>query len=502
MLRGVGLGNWLLPEGYMWKFGKEADRPRTIEKLIRDLLGPEGAARFWSEYRREYITQADIQKIAAVGFNSVRAVLNARLLLTEGVNPTYRPEGFELLENLVGWCKEAGVYVIIDMHAAPGGQTGANIDDSADDQPRLFMDSKNQDLLVNLWVKIATQYKDEPAVAAYDLLNEPLPERTGAAAKFKQDLEPLYRRITAAIRKVDKRHTITIEGADWANEWSVFTGPFDDNLVYQFHYYCWDRPARLKGINQYLDYRKRFGTPIWAGETGERDDAIYWATTDYFEANNVGWSFWPWKKLDARNAPYSIKAPDNWETVTASSRPGAATPSKETAQKAFDGLLKNIRLENCVYYPDVVNALFRRVPGKIEAENYGHEGPGKSYFVKDPSQKARNYRASEPVPVEEIDGGGRRRQSGQGIRLGPDEWAGYMANSQQGRAFQVTVRVRAERLPASFDLLVNGKAQKVNVEGNDWVELKLEPVDLLDGANRLKLQVTRGVVCFDWLGLE
>src|SRR5216684_4110836 len=57
MLRGVGLGNWMLPEGYMWRFGKEGDRPRKIEKIVSDLIGPEYATRFWSEYRRQYIAE-------------------------------------------------------------------------------------------------------------------------------------------------------------------------------------------------------------------------------------------------------------------------------------------------------------------------------------------------------------------------------------------------------------------------------------------------------------
>ena len=106
-------------------------------------------------------------------------------------------------------------------------------------------------------MRIATRYKDEPTVAAYDLLNEPLPKRTGAAAKYKDQLEPLYRRITKAIRAIDKRHMITLEGYDWANNWSVFSSRFDDNLVYQFHYYCWDNPTELKSIHKYLTERKR-----------------------------------------------------------------------------------------------------------------------------------------------------------------------------------------------------------------------------------------------------
>src|SRR4029077_959252 len=87
LLRGVGLGNWMLPEGYMWKFGDEGDRPRRIEKIVSDLIGPENAGRFWSEFRKNYITEADIQRIAEQDFNSVRPALNARLFLTESDPP-------------------------------------------------------------------------------------------------------------------------------------------------------------------------------------------------------------------------------------------------------------------------------------------------------------------------------------------------------------------------------------------------------------------------------
>ena len=187
---------------------------------------------------------------------------------------------------------------------------------------------------MSLWVKIAARYQNESAVAAYDLLNEPLPERTGAAGKYRNQLEPLYKRITQAIRAVDKKHMITVEGADWANDWSVFSTPFDANLVYQFHYYCWQRPTRLNDIRQYPGHRQRLGTPVWAGETGEKDDAIYWGTTDYFEANNIGWSFWPWKKMATRNTPYSIKTPENWEAIVDFSRQsGADKPSPEAVPK-------------------------------------------------------------------------------------------------------------------------------------------------------------------------
>src|SRR5205085_9102715 len=111
--------------------------------------------RFWTTFRKQYISEADIKRIAELGFNCVRPALNARLFLSEGEAPIFVNEGFELLDNLVAWCKRAGIYVIIDMHAAPGGQTGQNIDDSARDEPELFTDRKHQDGLLELWVKIA-----------------------------------------------------------------------------------------------------------------------------------------------------------------------------------------------------------------------------------------------------------------------------------------------------------------------------------------------------------
>jgi endoglucanase len=502
MLRGVGLGNWMLPEGYMWHFEGGVDRPRRIEKLISDLIGPEESEAFWHEYRSNYVTEADIARIGELGFNSVRPALNARLFLTEGEAPQEVPEGFAILDNLVSWAGRHGIYVIIDMHAAPGGQTGQNIDDSDDDQPRLFMDPQNQERLVNLWVKIARRYADNPAVAAYDLLNEPLPKRTGAEDKFKSQLQPLYERITRAIREVDPKHMVTVEGSDWANDWSAFSPPaFDKNVVYQFHYYCWDRPAKLKGIEQYLEFREKVNAPVWVGETGEANDTIYWGTTEYFESKNIGWSFWPWKKMDARNGPYSIKPPADWNQIVAFSR-GGPKPSPEVARRAFAELLQNIKLENCRYLPDVVNSLLRRAPVKIEAEDYGQGGLNVSYYVKHPEQHARLFRVSEPVPIESAGVGEGRYRSGQAIQLTGGEWTQYTINSPGAATYHLTVRARSERAePSTLELLVNEAPLDATMTNSVWADYNLSPIDLRAGPNQIKVLVKSGVAGIDWLNV-
>ena len=500
LLRGVGLGNWMLPEGYMWEFGDQADRPRKIEKVVSDLAGPEYAKHFWTEYRNNYITEADIKRIAELGYNSVRPALDARMFLTEGDNPVFVDEGFEVLDNLVKWSKKYGIYVIIDMHAAPGGQTGQNIDDSANDQPELFMDKKYQARLSDLWVKIASRYKDEPAVAGYDLLNEPLPGRTGSAAKYKSQLEPLYKQLTKSIRAVDKKHMVIVEGADWANDWSVFSKPFDDNMVYQFHYYCWDQPSALKSIQKYLDYRKRFNAPVWVGETGESDDAIYWATTEYFEANNIGWSFWPWKKMNADNAPYSIKPPENWKAVQAYTE-GGDKPSMATAQKTFDELLQNIQLKNCAFRSDVVNAMFRQIPGKVDAKNYGQEGLNKSYYVKDATNDARYYRTSEPVQIVSADAG--RQNSEQVVALEAGEWTTYTVDCKASNDdYETIVRAKSENTLAEAQLIIDNLPCDVIISTNAWSEINLGTHSLSSGQHQLKWLVKSGTVQLDWLELS
>ena len=157
LLRGFGLGGWLLPEGYMWGLYQACDRPRRMEALIERLCGSEYAAGFWKRYLDTYITEADIEWIAGEGFNCVRLPINARHL-DDGLAWPY-------IDACVAWAKRHGVYVILDMHGAPGGQTGQNIDDCEHDQPELFQNPACQEALVEHWRRLATRYRDEEIIA-------------------------------------------------------------------------------------------------------------------------------------------------------------------------------------------------------------------------------------------------------------------------------------------------------------------------------------------------
>ncbi len=345
-LRGINLGNWFEPEGYMFLFEGGPQSPREIETFFNELIGPSAATDFWKEYRRRYITESDIQFIQHAGLNSVRIPLHYKFFLPGG-------GGFEVLDPALAWCRRAGVWVILDMHCAPGGQTGANIDDSWG-YPWLYESPKDQELICAVWKTIAQRYKDEPIVLGYDLFNEPIPQYP-RLRKYDDQLEPLYRRITRAIREVDTNHAIVLEAAQWDTNFKVFGPPFDSNVVYEFHKY-WMPPVQ-NAIQEYVDYRDRYNVPIWLGESGENNDAWIQQFASLLEKNDIGWCFWPYKKMEKPSCLVSIQKPAFWDEIIAFAKmPGgtgnaekriAARPSLDDSRKALDDLLDKIRLESC-----------------------------------------------------------------------------------------------------------------------------------------------------------
>ena len=496
LLRGIGLGNWLLPEGYMWHFGEAGDRPRKIEKIVEDLTSPEFNQKFWKEFRKNYITEADIKRIKELGYNSVRPALNARVFMTEGDTAVFIEENFALLDSLVEWCEKQQLYVILDMHGAPGGQTGQNIDDSPNNEPELFMNPVFEHRLTRLWMKLVERYKDNPVVAGYDLLNEPLPENTGAAEKYKHLLMPMYKRLTEQIRTIDQKHMIILEGYNWSNNWSEFTEVFDDNVVHQFHYYCWSNPDNLNDISYFLQERERLGTPVWVGETGERNPVIYFGTTQYFEYNNIGWSFWPWKKINNRQVLYSVKEPEGYDKIVEFSR-GGEKPSKELAEKAFTQLLENIKIENCDFLEHISQSILRQVPARVYAVNYGHDGAGFSFWAND-TINAEYYRKNEPVKTVLLPADTTKRWQNRDIAILLNDEEGTLYNVFATNDFNatVTLKVKANQPNSDFSFSVNGTANQFSVPDTIWTELKVENAKFITGKNTLKTEVSDGSVSF------
>ncbi|HYN37627.1 MAG TPA: cellulase family glycosylhydrolase, partial [Rhodospirillales bacterium] len=200
LLKGINLGNWLVPEGYMFDF-KKAKSPRAIAAGIERVLGAAAAEVFWQQFRDRFVTRDDIDLIARLGFNTVRVPFHFALFVADGEAAASSSIGYAMLDRVVAWSKAAGLRVVFDMHAAPGGQTGINHDDGPG-YPLLFYVPAHQDHTVRIWRSIAERYRDEPAVLGYDLLNEPIAPYHDTGW-LNPKLEPFYREVTAAIRSVD-----------------------------------------------------------------------------------------------------------------------------------------------------------------------------------------------------------------------------------------------------------------------------------------------------------
>jgi endoglucanase len=350
LLKGINLGNWLLPEGYMFKF-KTTNSPRRIETVINELVGEDEGRRFWKTYHQNYITHQDIRFIKQSGFNSVRVPFSYRLFVSDAVPRKLEGEGYRLLDDVVAWCRAENLYVILDMHGAPGGQTGDNIDDSWG-YPFLFESAESQGLTVNIWRKIAARYRNEPIVVGFDLLNEPIAHYFNAA-ELNPKLEPLYRKIVANIRQVNKNQIIFLGGAQWDTNFKVFGPPFDPKLVYTFHKYWME--VNQGAIQDFLDFRGKYNVPIWMGESGENTDEWISSFRTLLETNNIGWCFWPYKKLEATSCPVSINSPADWDTIVNYAEGPRITfedvrknrPAKERVHKALNDYLEHIKFANC-----------------------------------------------------------------------------------------------------------------------------------------------------------
>ncbi|MEH0156011.1 cellulase family glycosylhydrolase [Limibacter armeniacum] len=354
LLKGTNLGNWLVPEGYMFKLD-QVNAPRHINELLEEMVGPDETKEFWADFIENYITESDIQYLKSIGSNHLRLPFHYKMF----TNETYMGRsyhGFEQLDKVVEWCRNAGLYVLLDMHCAPGGQTGDNIDDSAG-YPFLFESEASQQQLVDIWRQIAEHYKDEEVILGYGLLNEPIAHYfEDDLPKLNAKLEPLYKRVVASIREVDEEHLVFLGGAQWNTNFSIFSKPFDDKLVYEFHKY-W-MPTVKEEIQAYLDFRDKYNVPLYVGETGENTDEWVKDFRMLLEQYEINWCFWPYKKMNNTKGVMNFDEPETYQLISAYAKSDRSSyakrrenmPDRDKVRVALKGYLEQCKFENC--YPN------------------------------------------------------------------------------------------------------------------------------------------------------
>ena len=392
LLRGMGLGGWMLQEGYMLQTAEFANAQHKIRERITDLIGEQRAQEFYDAWLENHVTEADVIALKSWGFNSIRLPMHYNLFTlpiqqepVEGEH-TWLDKGIQLTDRLLEWCEKHEMYLVLDLHAAPGGQgQDEGISDYDPLLPSLWESAANQDKTVALWRRLADHYKDSPWIAGYDLINETNWNIPGGTA-----LRNLYGRITEAIREVDQRHIIFIEGNWFANDFTGLTPPWDDNMVYSPHKY-WSFNDQ-NSIQWVLDLRAEHNVPLYLGESGENSNVWFQEAIQLLEDNNIGWAWWPMKKIEDIAGPLSIQKTEGYERLLNFWKGNAARPDADEAYATLMDLTDKIKIENCRIQPDVMDAMFRQqlsdvtipysanqVPGIVYATDFDMGAEGQAY---------------------------------------------------------------------------------------------------------------------------
>lgn len=332
---GMNLGNWLVWEGYLMMGDYSFRTHDQFFNSLKSVLGGfDQAMAFERQWRLNYVNEQAIIDLRNLGFNSVRVPFNYNMFWYNGA---VSDGGFEYLDRLISYCRGRGIYILLDMHAAPGYQNPgdhSNNNNSNSSQPRgsvKFWDGDNVDIAAKVWRHIANRYKNEPVIWGYDLLNEPVPQDGR-----EYELLPSMVKIRNAIREVDNNHIIVVEGSWWGSDmskidWSNPTtqqrtgirAKWDNNLVYETHHYVGGNAGAINDLNGRRDITNRLNIPLILGEYGEDTPAILRAETDWATRNIAGYFPWSFKKMIHDKSLWTIQPNNIYNQVRTSINNGS-----------------------------------------------------------------------------------------------------------------------------------------------------------------------------------
>ena len=528
VLRGLGLGGWMVQEGYMLQTGSFAGSQHAIKQKITDLIGTKNTENFYDAYKTNGITKSDIDSLAAWGFNSIRLPMHYNLYTLpiekeaiSGQN-TWLEEGFKMTDDVLKWCAANKIYLILDLHATPGGQgKDANISDYDDSKPSLWESTANQDKMVALWKKLALRYKDNPWIGAYDIINEPNwnftgTNQNGCDEKSNAPLRALQVRITKTIREVDANHLIFIEGNCWGNNYNGMFPLWDDNMALSFHKYWNDNDTA--SIQNMLNFRTQYNVPIWLGESGENSNVWFKEAISLVESNNIGWAFWPMKKIENLAGVTSVTKTPEYEQLLKYWTIGGKKPTVAFSKKTLMQIAENYKMKNLTIRYDVIDAMFRQVqttvtkkykshplPGKVFATEYDLGQNGFAYFDKD----VANY---DGTKFTKWNKGGVMRNDGVDIQSCNDkitngfhvafiedgEWLQYTLDLDTEKTFDVAIRYSSDVAGGKFYLKdENGQiSETITIPSSgridNWQMVTLKNVVLKQGVNKIRAYFEKG----------
>lgn len=359
-IKGVNLNHWLTPEAYCFNFTNIS--VTEVDKALRQIFGDEYMDGWWKRFLDSYISDEDFVYLNSVGANTVRMPLTYKLFNDSFYLCDNNPDaGFEYIDYVVRMCREVGLYLILDMHVAPGGQSGSpNIDDS-DGYPHLFENQENMDEYCRIWKRIAGRYADEPIILGYELLNEPLDKKFSALYPL---LEPTFKKAAAAIREVDKNHIIIIGGGNYYDDFSMLSDyAFDSKLMLTCHRYG------STDVNKFAELSAQTNLPMFMGEFGHWNGGtdMTFQVVSNMKSKGIGYTYWPYKKMDDWESLLGFTVPEGWSSIADYVKAPRETMVQiqialknvnvEKAKEAMETYLENCKFGNCFERSEVREGL-------------------------------------------------------------------------------------------------------------------------------------------------
>lgn len=349
-IKGVNLNHWLTPEAYC--FGFQNISVSDVDKAFRQLFGDEYMNGWWKRFLENYICDEDFVYLNSIAANTVRMPLTYKLFNDTFYLCDNDPEaGFRFIDYVVKMCKEVGLYLILDMHVAPGGQSGAAHIDDSDGYPRLFESQENMDEYCRIWRMIAERYAEEPIILGYELLNEPIDAKYDNLYPY---LQPTYERATAAIREVDRNHIIILGGANFCDDFTMLTNyAFDSKIMLTAHRYS------SVDVSKFSDISVQTNLPMYIGEFGHWGGGtdLTFQVVSNIKSRGMGYTYWPFKKMDNWESLLGFDVPEDWESIVEFVKSPRETTAQlqialkkvniEKATKAMEEYLENCKFRNC-----------------------------------------------------------------------------------------------------------------------------------------------------------
>ena len=324
-LQGINAGQLLLQEGWMSPFALEPSKnsdgsyvkdgdgnlqyPDFSEETFRagiqsnPNLQEYSLARLQERYRECFFTEEDFRIIKEeLGLNTIRLPFFYLDILREDLTVKPEAEAFAYLDWFIERAAERELYIVLDLHGAPGSQSGYEHSGTDTREAGLWNSQANIDATVALWEAVSGHYtRTRPDlgswIATYDLLNEPTYTYKGVTTR---ECWEVFDRIYDTIRAQGDRHVITMESC-W--DFARLPDPAEygwENVQYEYHWYNWANdvlPYDLFYAYQDLSNIGRdYEVPVLIGEFTFFEDREAWAQgLALFDQRGYSWTVWSYK---------------------------------------------------------------------------------------------------------------------------------------------------------------------------------------------------------------